>query len=155
MKAKEIGSPAEALEPEDLFEMANLFPRTTGLPMTVWVSPRGNARHDVRVKVNMTHGNQMNAANTAVVGLRPAPHVIAGRLSPEDERAVVQWVSLNTVALVSYWDGQIDTIQLGQLLLRGPGHLLDGLQPLFRGRQPPGQLRHAQPVALGLFGHRP
>ena len=116
MKAKEIGSPAEALEPEDLFEMANLFPRTTGLPMTVWVSPRGNARHDVRVKVNMTHGNQMNAANTAVVGLRPVPHVIAGRLSPEDERAVIQWVSLNTVALVSYWDGQIDTIQLGQLL---------------------------------------
>ena len=53
---------------EDLFEMANLFPRTTGLPMTVWVSPRGNARHDVRIKVNMTHGNQMNAANTAVVG---------------------------------------------------------------------------------------
>src|SRR5207249_9706801 len=101
-------------ERDELFEMANLFPRTTGLPMTVWVSPRGNARHDVRVKVNMTHGNQMNAANTAVVGLRPAPHVIAGRLSPEDERAVVQWVSLNTVALVSYWDGQIDTIQLGQ-----------------------------------------
>ena len=103
-------------ETEDLFEMANLFPATTGLPMTVWVSPRGNARHDVRVKVNMTHGNQMNAANTAVVGLRPVPHVIAGRLSPEDERAVIQWVSLNTDALVSYWDGQIDTIQLGQLL---------------------------------------
>ncbi len=37
-------------ESDELFEMANLFPRTTGLPMTVWVSPRGNARHDVRVK---------------------------------------------------------------------------------------------------------
>ncbi len=36
--------------------MANLYPRTTGLPMTVWVGPRGNARHDVRIKVNMTHG---------------------------------------------------------------------------------------------------
>jgi hypothetical protein len=117
VKVKEIGTEgADALEPEDLFEMANLFPRTTGLPMTVWVSPRGNARHDVRVKVNMTHGNQMNATNTAVVGLRPAPHVIAGRLAPEDERAVFQWVSLNADALVAYWDGQIDTIQLGQLL---------------------------------------
>lgn len=48
---------AEAAEEDDLFEMANLFPRTTGLPMTVWVSPHGNARHDVRVKVNMAHGN--------------------------------------------------------------------------------------------------
>ena len=117
MKAKKIGSDsAEALENEDLFEMANLFPSTTGLPMTVWVSPRGNARHDVRVKVNMTHGNQMNVANTAVVGVRPAPHVIAGRLAPEDERAVLQWVALNADALVEYWDGQIDTIQLGQRL---------------------------------------
>jgi hypothetical protein len=104
------------VEAEDLFEMANLFPVTTGLPMTVWVSPRGNARHDVRIKVNMTHGNQMNPGNTAVVAVRPSPRMIAGRLSPEDERAVFEWVSLNADALVSYWDGQIDTIQLGQFL---------------------------------------
>ncbi|HUC72850.1 MAG TPA: hypothetical protein VMS01_16800 [Stellaceae bacterium] len=26
---------------DELFEMASLFPRTTGLPMTVWVSLRG------------------------------------------------------------------------------------------------------------------
>ena len=48
---------------DELFEMANLFPRTTGLPMTVWVS-RATARHDVRVEVNMAHGDQMNIANT-------------------------------------------------------------------------------------------
>jgi hypothetical protein len=30
-------------ESDELFEMANLFPRTTGLAMTLWVSPRGNA----------------------------------------------------------------------------------------------------------------
>ena len=103
-------------ETDELFEMANLFPRSTGLPMTIWVSPRGAARHDVRVKVNMTHGDQMNIANTAVVGVRPNPRVIAGRLSPEDERAVFDWVRLNEAALVAYWEGQIDTIQLGQVL---------------------------------------
>ena len=101
---------------DELFEMANLFPRTTGLPMTVWVSPRGNARHDVRIKVNMTHGDQMNIANTAVVGVRPTPHVIAGHLSPDEQRAVFEWVSLNTAVIVEYWDGRIDTIELGQLL---------------------------------------
>src|SRR5437870_509861 len=99
MKAKDSAAEdATAVQIEDLFEMANLFPRTTGLPMTVWVSPRGNARHDVRVKVNMTHGNQMSPVNTAVVGIRPSPHVIAGRLAPEDERAVLQWVALNADA---------------------------------------------------------
>jgi len=85
---------------DELFEMANLFPRTTGLPMTVWVGPRGNACHDVRVKVNMTHGDQMNIANTAIVGVRPSPHVIAGHLPPVDQRAVFEWVSLNTDAIV-------------------------------------------------------
>lgn len=102
-----------ATDADELFEMANLFPRTTGLPMTVWVSPRGNARHDIRVKVNLTHGNQMNVANTAVVGVRPAPHMIAGQLPPDDERAVFRWIEQNTAALVAYWDGQIDTVQLG------------------------------------------
>jgi hypothetical protein len=107
-------------ESDELFEMANLFPRTTGLPMTVWVRPRGNGRHDVRVKVNMTHGDQMTVSNTAVVGVRPAPHLIAGQLSSDDRQAVFEWVSLNANAIVAYWDGRIDTIQLGQLLQRLP-----------------------------------
>lgn len=111
-----VSEDAAPQESDDLFEMANLFPRTTGLPMTVWVSPRGNARHDLRVKVNMTHGNQMNVANTAVVGVRPVPHLISGRLTPDDEHAVFQWVSMNAAALIAYWDGQIDTIELGERL---------------------------------------
>lgn len=105
---------------DELFEVANLFPRTTGLPMTVWVSPRGNARHDVRVKVNATHGDQMNIANTTIVGVRPKPHVIAGRLSADDQRAVFEWISLNTAAIVEHWDGRLDTIELGRLLKRIP-----------------------------------
>ena len=96
--------------------MSNLYPRTTGLPMTVWVGPRGNARHDVRVKVNMTHGNQMSIDNTAVVGVRPSPHLIAGRLSPDDERAVSDWITLNAEAIVAYWNGDIDTLELAQTL---------------------------------------
>jgi hypothetical protein len=102
----------DAVETEDLFEMANLFPETTGLPMTIWVSPRGNARHDVRVKVHMSHGNQMNIANTAVVAVRPTPHLVEGQLSPSDTQAVLEWVSLNADILIDYWDGQIDTARM-------------------------------------------
>jgi hypothetical protein len=50
--------------------------------MTVWVSPRGTARRDVRVEVNMTHGNQMNIADMVVAGVRPRPRVITGRYHP-------------------------------------------------------------------------
>lgn len=115
-----VSEPAGPTESDDLFEMANVFPRTTGLPMTVWVSPRGNVRHDVRVKVNMAHGDQMSPANTAVVALRPVPHVVAGNLSPEDERAVFAWITLNSVAIIAYWDGDIDTVQLARALKRLP-----------------------------------
>ncbi len=111
---------AHEFETDELFEVANLFPRTTGLAMTVWASPRGNAGHDVRVKVNTTHGNQMNIAHTAVVGVRPTPHVITGHLSPDDRQAVFEWVSLNNAALVAYWEGRIDTIELGHALKRLP-----------------------------------
>jgi hypothetical protein len=42
---------SEADEEElDLFQIANLRPATTGLPMIVWFSERGLARYDVRVK---------------------------------------------------------------------------------------------------------
>jgi hypothetical protein len=117
VEVREVASEtAEAQESDDLFEMANLFPHRTGLPMTVWVSPRGGARHDVRIKVNVTHGDQMNADNTAVVGVRPAPHLIAGRLLPEDERLVFVWITINSAALIAYWEGQIDTIDLGERL---------------------------------------
>jgi hypothetical protein len=102
----------------DLFEMANLFPGTTGLPMTIWVSPSGGAQNDVRVKVNMTRGNQMSIENTAVVGVRPSPRLISGQLDQADCDAVFAWVSANTDALVAYWEGQIDTMQLGQALKR-------------------------------------
>ena len=111
------------LEADEPFEMANLYPRTTGLPMTVWVSPRGNVRHDAQIKVNMAHGNQLVIDNTAVVGVRPAPHLIAGRLSAADEQAVYSWITLNAPAIVAYWDGNIDTAELIQTLKPPPPHL--------------------------------
>lgn len=96
---------------DDLYEMANLYPRDTGLPMTIWVSPKGNARHDVRIKVCLTPGDRMDASNTAVVGVRPQPRVIAGQLSPQDFAAVGHWIVLNTDALVGYWDGRLSTVE--------------------------------------------
>ena len=105
-----------ATENDELFEMANLYPRTTGLPMTVWVGPRGNARHDARIKVNMAHGDRMTIENTAVVGVRPSPHIVAGQLSSDDERVVAAWVALNAAAIIAYWDGDIDTLELVQQL---------------------------------------
>ena len=103
---------------DDLYGMANLYPRTTGLPMTVWVSPRGGARHDARIKVSIMGGDRMVPEGAAVVGIRPEPRLIEGDLPREDFLAVARWVSLNHAALIAFWDGELDTIELGQKLVR-------------------------------------
>jgi hypothetical protein len=100
----------------DFFLMANLRPVTTGLPMVVWVSERGLARHDVRVKVSTVHGPRVQYANMATVAVRPAPRLVAGQLSAADLQAVSEWIRLNEAALVAYWDSQIDTAELIQRL---------------------------------------
>ena len=71
--------PAKTVEAP--YEMTNLYPRDTGLPMTVWVSPRARARHDARVKVCRTRGDNMEPTNLAVVAIRPTPRVVHGPLA--------------------------------------------------------------------------
>jgi hypothetical protein len=121
MKSPTLASaPIEAAESEDIFFMTNLSPRMTGLPMSMWVSPRGDTRHDALIKVNMSHGRQMKIENTAVVPVRPTPRVVAGRLSTEDQRLVAQWVGFNLKPIISYWDNQLDTDQFMDSLKRLP-----------------------------------
>ena len=115
MKSSKIDDDEDAL-----FEMANIYPADSGLPMTVWVSPRGHARHDVRIKVNMAHGNQMSISNTAVVGVRPTPHLVAGRLVPADLRVVSDWIRLNEAAIIAHWEGRISAIQFARQMRRIP-----------------------------------
>jgi hypothetical protein len=93
---------------DDLFLMVNLYPARTGLPMTVWAGPRGKARHAPRIKVNMVRGNRMDLDNTAVVGISPVPHLIAGSLSASDLAAVFNWIDRNRAALLDHWAGKID-----------------------------------------------
>jgi hypothetical protein len=71
----------------NFYPMANLRPAMTGLPMVVWVSERGLARDDVRVKVSAIHGSRVHG-DMAAVAMRPAPRLIAGHLSASDLQVV-------------------------------------------------------------------
>lgn len=107
-------SPAEE-EPFERFEeagyeMANLYPETTGLPMTVWISPKLGARHDARVKVCQQHGDRMNARNLAVMSVRPKPELLHGDLSSADVAVVRLWIELNHEVLIDIWDGRADPV---------------------------------------------
>jgi hypothetical protein len=110
-------------EPEadsDFYQMVNLFPDDTGLPMVVWASERGRARHDVHVKVCETHGTRMLPGNLATVAVRPTPRLLSGHLSAADLRAVCDWIALNEAALVDLWDYRISGIEFGRRMRRLP-----------------------------------
>ncbi len=103
---------------DDLDLMTNLYPRTTGLPMVIWVGPRYGARHDVRLKAMQHHGNRMDPGDLAVVGLRPNVHVVAGQLSAADLDEIRRWVDLNWDAILAHWEERIDGAELVQHLRR-------------------------------------
>ena len=109
-----------ARESNGTFEMANLYPRDTGLPLTVWISPRRRTRHDAQIKVCLSAGNCMNATNTAVVAIRPQPRLVRGDLPPHDFRLVAQWIEANAAALIAYWEGTLGTLEFALRMQRLP-----------------------------------
>jgi hypothetical protein len=91
---------------EDLFLMSNLSPRLTGLPFVVWISPRGNARHDVRVKVSPSP--KTLPEEWVVVAIRPEIRVLHGDLSATDLARLTKWVDQNRDVLIQFWEGDIE-----------------------------------------------
>jgi hypothetical protein len=101
---KEIGSTAAS--GQATFDMANLRPERTGLPFVVFISQRGGARHDVRIK--LARSARVRAADMMTVAVRPAPRLIRGELSAREFDLVRKWIELNRKVLVDYWDGAIE-----------------------------------------------
>ena len=88
------------------YEMANLRPERTGLPFVVFISQKGGARHDVRVKV--ARGAKARSSEMVTVAIRPAVRVIRGALDPRDLALLTRWIDLNRDILIKYWDGDIE-----------------------------------------------
>lgn len=95
----------------DPYLMANLSPRSTGLPLTVWVSPRGHAQHDARITVSLTPG-RMDLDAIAVVAIRPEARALTPGLTGEQFAAIARWIGLNEAALLDYWQDAIDAAEL-------------------------------------------
>jgi hypothetical protein len=94
---------SDPISEEAPFEMANLRPEKTGLPFVVWISQRGNAQHDVRIKLSRT---PEAGDGWITVTVRPV-HDLSGTLRREDFEMVRAWIDLNRDSLAAYWNGEI------------------------------------------------
>lgn len=107
-------------EEDEGFLMTNLYPRRTGLPMTVWVGPRAGARHDVRINVSTSPGERIDLQTAAVVGVRPEPHLVHGHLSRSDLEQVATWIKLNEDMLLRHRTGEYDGMDVAENMKRLP-----------------------------------
>jgi hypothetical protein len=99
------------LESTDIWEMSNLWPSTTNLPVIIFVSFKGKSKHDPRIKV-MTHKGRMDLSSTVPVSISDNPEVLEGQLSTAIFKQVREWIIINKIILTLFWDGKIDTGEL-------------------------------------------
>ena len=120
MNAPFLHEPETFSEENDPFLMGDLPPRDTGLPMVVWIGPGMGVRHDVRVKISMTHGDRLDAGNLATVSVRPEPELLHGALSKADLDLVCAWIALNREAIIDYSDAKDSTLEMAQRIKKLP-----------------------------------
>ncbi|HTV89425.1 MAG TPA: hypothetical protein VME41_10455 [Stellaceae bacterium] len=100
------------------YDMANLRPARTGPPFVVFVSQKGGARHDIRIK--LARAAKIRASEMITVAVRPAPRVVRGSISAGEFALVSRWIELNRQVLTDYCDGTIEYT----------GDLLDAIKPM-------------------------
>lgn len=98
----------------ELWAMSNLGPRATGINVTIFVSPRGRARHGPRIKV----GQQISKGNLNFsMTISQTPQVVAGQknvakiLDAKTLAMVTKWVQKNEKHLIEFWFGKIQYIE--------------------------------------------
>lgn len=111
---KKLKRSNEFLNQEDLFELANVDHKVTGLPMLIYVSGK-NAAHAARVKVARTYRSNFYPGDTFSVLISTKPKIVAGdqgEITNEDVKSVYDWVMLNREILLQYWNHNMSTNDL-------------------------------------------
>ena len=91
------------LERSELFEMATVSPRITGLPYGVFVSQKGGARNSARVKISSTG----KSANLDIVVRVDPMKILHGKMSSSDYEKLTRWIELNRQTILDYWNEEI------------------------------------------------
>ena len=94
-----------------IYGMANLRPDDTGLPMVIWVSEKGGAKHGPRIKVSKKMGDKIDPGNTLTVTV-PEAKQIGGTLPPKVFQQVKAFIILNGAVILQYWEQKISTKEM-------------------------------------------
>lgn len=92
-------------------DMANLLPKRTGLPYTIWYGPK-ESRHRPRVKVSIGNGKELS--------IEIESHKVLGDVNKIDKSEltkIFEWLDLNRNILLRYWnEARNGTIDNGDVI---------------------------------------
>jgi len=99
----------ETLLEDELFEMANFQPKSTGLRQMVWFSGDPLTKHQrPRGKVRVNNRFYPFSLDEPIQWLAAVPPGVSAR----DFSRIAEFVRLNRATLLAYWNGEIDTMGL-------------------------------------------
>jgi hypothetical protein len=103
-----------------LEEMVSYRRNVTGVSHTLFISPKGNARHAPRIKVAIDPPDSIDPrGNVASVAIADGS-VVAGEIDPHLLAQVRAFIAVNRNVLRAYWEYKLDTDQLRKRLKRVP-----------------------------------
>jgi hypothetical protein len=106
-----------ALSKTDVFTMAGLRRRSTGLRNNVWIGPRGRARRAAHILVQTDRRWQLEIDHLAAVSVEDdPPRLLEGALDDADLAQVRRWIVLNRAAILDHWHGRTDGADLARVL---------------------------------------
>ena len=120
VKVNQMSQAISVQEEISLFEMSNLRPKETGLPMVLWIKPSsGTEKHGPRVKVQTIHGEKAKLGKTVSLSISDNPEIVAGRgLSTKDLKVAATFVRNNKDLLLKFWNDEVGIGEVLQDLVR-------------------------------------
>jgi hypothetical protein len=112
---------AEALadavaEEEALEEMVSYRKNVTGVSNTVFISPRGRARHAARIKLAIDPPDSLDPSQGKQASVAVHDGVATGEVSAALLREARTFIELNRAVLLDYWNYKISTDELQRRL---------------------------------------
>ena len=117
------------MKTQDLTEMANLNPKTTGFPYYIWAGPPP-ASHGHRIKV-VNEPGRIDPQNSFSISIEDKPRVVAGKanIPTKDLNSIIEWVKLNKDILLRHARMEIDddelkdNLQMKTQVIEGEGNM--------------------------------
>jgi spore maturation protein CgeB len=103
----------------DLWEMANFWPKDTGLPMIIWLqSKTGNEKHGCRIKILTKYGDKVSFSQGFFTITVPEGKIIGNtvEITTRDIKLVKKFIDKNIDIILQYWNGEISTGDFSSLI---------------------------------------